>query len=113
MADRPRPVLGDEHDFQARVRRDPRLYALVNMIEYELHEGRITIDDAVRIGIAAANEYLMRRAHPLIVIRVEDARRAGAYFPGECARCGAGRDAPVHDPAYAGGEHAFQVPGPR
>jgi hypothetical protein len=59
---------GDEHDFEARVRRDPRLHALVTMIEHELHEGRITIDDAVRIGVMGATRYMMHRNVPIRIV---------------------------------------------
>jgi hypothetical protein len=64
-------VQNNEHDVRARVLRDPRLYAIVTMLEVELHEGRITIDDAVRCGVMAANEYMMKRTVPFY-IRVED-----------------------------------------
>lgn len=98
------PVAGDEYDFRARVERDPRLQSIATQIEHELHEGRITIDDAVRCAVLGAQRYLERRNVP-IVIRIEDTRHAP-----ECAKCGRGRDAPAHDPAYAGGDHAFQGP---
>lgn len=65
--ERPRPVPGDERDFAARVMRDPNLYAIACGIEHELHESRITIDDAIRLGVYAAQRYLERRAVPLYI----------------------------------------------
>lgn len=80
------PVLGDEHDFAVRVLRDPRLHSIATWIEHELHESRITLDDAVRLGVYAVSQYLMRRGISY-AIRVDDMTVVEKAEHGPCCRC--------------------------
>ena len=72
--------------FFERVRNEPRLHAIVQMLMHDLLEARLTTDDVLRCATLAVQEYFLRRNVPL-TIRIEKNEEAAKLFDKLCGAC--------------------------